>query len=159
MAYREKVVQKPALLWKRVVAYLLDVFVILFILSPLRKLIPLKDTASFQSYQMIFTNQEAVGNVLPLALFVFLVILLYFSLMEFKATQTLGKMLLGIHVASAVKKERHFEHFLVRNLSKVSTLFLVIDSLPLFFSQSTQRYLERLSGTLVVQEEIEARFT
>lgn len=154
MVYREKTVKMPALLWKRVVAYFIDVFILLLVASPLKGFWDYQDSSIFESYEALASNAENISGFLPIGLFIAALTLFYFTFLEFRFGQTFGKMVMGLYVISAVKKERHFEHFLVRNLSKISTLFLLIDSIPIIFHNSNQRYLERFAGTFVIQEGI-----
>ncbi len=78
--------------------------------------------------------------------------LLYWSFMEWRFNQSVGKILLKLTVRNLTKKPITFTQALVRNLTKLSTIILLIDSIFIIKSKKNQRYFERLSKTQVTEE-------
>ena len=139
--------ETPAPFWKRVVAYLIDSLVLALILLPLEPF-----EASYFSFReflsqfssTVFTFQFIVAVVLIVAL-----TLSYWVFLEYKFHQTLGKYLLGLYVRSEGKLLT-MKHCLLRNLTKLSSLLLLLDILYMLFKGTNQRYSETLAKTEVV---------
>jgi uncharacterized RDD family membrane protein YckC len=71
--------------------------------------------------------------------------------MEYYLNQTIGKMLLNIHVRNNLKGSLVLGQVILRNLTKTVTLLLVLDTLYLYIKRSDQRYFEVISKTRVVE--------
>jgi uncharacterized RDD family membrane protein YckC len=125
------------LLLKRVVAYIIDIILISLILAPLVKVTLTADVVDVRSVLVGFVS--------------LLVTLLYFVLMEYYLNQTIGKMLLNIHVRNNLKGSLVLGQVILRNLTKTVTLLLVLDTLYLYIKRSDQRYFEVISKTRVVE--------
>jgi len=80
-----------------------------------------------------------------------LVFILYFALLEFKLSQTVGKMMMGLEVKSVIG-ELTFRQCFMRNISKMSVMFLFIDSIYGLFKGTRRRFLEKYSSTVVVNK-------
>ncbi|MBI2671116.1 RDD family protein [Candidatus Woesearchaeota archaeon] len=117
------------LFFRRALAYLIDILIVIFITYPLWSIKP--DT----------TQYVVIKQVLSIV-----ILILYFSLLEYKVEQTIGKLIMNIKVKT--KGRLKYKQTLIRNLSKVSTIVLLIDSIPLLKSEK-QRYLEKLTKTEV----------
>jgi len=144
----------PAKLWKRVVAYILDAFIISFIIvSPFANQIAPESQA--QSLTDVITGLQSslTKDLFLLSFIIGLLTLVYWSFLEYRFGQSVGKILLGIEVRSLDKKKLTLLQTITRNITKLSTLLLVLDTLYLLFKRQNQRYFEVLSGTIVVQEE------
>lgn len=126
-----------ASLWKRGLAYLVDVFLIYIII-----MIPFKN-----NLELIKT--EMPSDLLAISFLIAILSLFYWAILEYKIQQSVGKMLFRIYVKSRTKK-LSFWQCLVRNLTKMSMFFLFLDCLYLLITRGHQRYFERLSGTEVV---------
>ena len=72
--------------------------------------------------------------------------------MEWRFNQSVGKILLKLTVKNLTKKPVTFTQALVRNLTKLSTIVLLIDCIFIIKSKKNQRYFERLSKTQVTEE-------
>ena len=142
----------PAPLWKRACAYVIDVLILsVIVFLPLNKLFPTPATeaASFADI-MSSINQQMSGKVIIIALLAAILTLLYWSILEYKLGQSIGKMLMKIKVYSATPLT--FWQCVLRNVTKVSTLFLFLDTLYMLKS-GTQRFFEHLSQTEVIELE------
>ena len=144
-------IEIPAALWKRVCAYLIDALVVSIIIGlPLNRFYPrtipnpetmvdvwasLRETMSFQTMLI-----SLIATVLTI---------LYWAVLEYKISQTLGKALMKIRVRSLVGS-LSFKQCFIRNLSKTSTLLLLIDSLFMLRSHR-HRYLDMVAKTEVVE--------
>lgn len=139
----------PAPLWRRVVAYVIDAVILTLILFPLQ---PSWDTqlTSFSAFYDYFTSHPGIAWQVSLTLLITLLFsLAYWSILEYKYHQTLGKFLLRISVVSE-QKALTYKQCLLRNIAKLSTLLLLLDSLYIFFKHTHQRYSETLAGTEVM---------
>lgn len=148
----------PAPLWKRAFAYIIDSFVInLIIIMPLQK--PLEEIGKgiaeksfFESYKILL--QTDLQALLPKLFFMFTIIsllsVLYWAILEYKIGQSVGKILFNIYVKSQTEKLTFWQCFL-RNITKVSTLPLILDAGYMILTKGYQRYFEKLSKTVVVE--------
>lgn len=137
----------PAPLWKRIFAYLIDVVVLTLILLPLSP----ADMKNFSLDSFTsFPSQHFTWQVIFYSLFVLIITLAYWSILEYKYQQTLGKLFLKLKVISQTKQFT-FKQALLRNVAKLSSLLLLLDCLYLFFKHTNQRYSETLAMTEVVE--------
>jgi len=140
-------------LWKRVVAYLIDLLVLSFVvvlplMQPLSRAFFGDDFVSlFQFFSTTFSGQYVFFAVVLALLF-----LLYWSVLECWIGQSVGKMLLGLRVEGTKKKGVSFLQAVLRNVTKLSMLLLFFDVLYMLFQKKDQRYFEVLSDTHVVAE-------
>lgn len=147
----------PATLWKRVFAYIIDVFIItLLIEAPfntlLKKVIGDSSKKSFSElYSYLLLNPLSSNILLLTTLFIAVLSLLYWSVLEYKFGQTIGKMLLKICVVSE-KGKLTFRQCIIRNIAKLSSILIIIDSIPLLKPINTQRYSERYIKTKVIDK-------
>jgi uncharacterized RDD family membrane protein YckC len=136
--------------WKRLLAYLLDIFLLSFlVLGPLTKPFEMDSTGESLSEMLSVTfSSQYLGLAFTIAFFV----LLYWSVLEFWFGQTFGKIILGLRVEGTKNKPLSFLQALIRNITKLSSLLLFFDTLYMFFTKKDQRYFESLSDTHVVVE-------
>ncbi len=143
-----------AALWRRVVAYIIDVFVVSFIViapfsAKMGESIEIESFAGFfDALEASFTTEMILAGVIMA-----LLTLLYWTFLEWKFQQTVGKILLRIKVAKKIT----FAQAVVRNVTKLSTVILVLDVLYMLFTRGHQRYFEKLSKTEVVDEVVKRR--
>jgi uncharacterized RDD family membrane protein YckC len=143
----------PAAFWRRIVAYIVDSFLISFIiLTPFSS--GFESEFSGTSLTEIWSSLGDVwtGDVIALSLFISILILAYWSVLEWKFGQTLGKILLRIKVQGMRQKPITFYQALVRSVTKLSTLLLAFDVLYMLIKKGNQRYFEVMSTTVVVEE-------
>lgn len=144
--------QNPAALWKRVIAYLIDVLIVNFvIIFPFRKMTQLNSGSSFSDTYSYLSSAPGLSYKLFL---VFLAIgvltILYWAVFEYRLMQSIGKMVMHISVRS-VSGKLSFRSAIIRNISKVSSPFLALDVIYMLYKRSNQRYFEVVSGTEVVE--------
>ncbi len=143
---------KSAPIWRRLLAFGIDVAALdLIVLSPFQKLLedilPAKD---YSAIQLHLTQNPNLTNTLTTVLFFAgIVMLLYFSILDYKAN-TIGKKLMKIKAVSETKELKYWQ-CLVRSMFVVPVfpfiLLWIIDPLYVFFNPGQQRLLERLSKT------------
>ncbi len=147
----------PASLTRRTLAYLVDSLILNFILlSPILKEIKniVGENISFgASYEFFVNNPQKVSVVLVLGLVLVILTILYYSILEFKLRQTIGKMLFDIKVISK-KANFKYSQTLIRNLSKPISILFIFDVLYLILKKQNQRFFEKISNTTVMREEI-----
>ncbi len=150
-----KPVSLHASLLSRTLAFILDISIIsLTILAPVttlaEQLIPKTDYHAVYAY---ITNNSGLSNVLSIIMvFVFILIILYFTLLEYLLGQTIGKKFLGLHVVTSEGKNILFWQALVRNCVLLPLMpfifFWVVDPLYLLFTK--RRLTEQLTKTQTV---------
>lgn len=149
-----KGIEVPALLWKRAVAFLIDLsiaYAILFLAvgDQLSEMLP--DAASFaESYALM-----AESSVLSWISVIFsLMLLIYFLLLERKFGQSIGKMVMKLHVQSDSGHISLWQH-----LGRVMFLIPVFpfmalwiaDPVAMLFTRNNRRLSEIVSKTRVVE--------
>ena len=145
--------QKPARFWKRGVAYIIDTFIISFIvMSPFSNL--LSQNTEINTFADFITVLQATFSLqfVTITIVTGILALVYWSFMEWRFNQSVGKILLKLTVKNLTKKPVTFTQALVRNLTKLSTIVLLIDCIFIIKSKKNQRYFERLSKTQVTEE-------
>ena len=155
---KERTFIGPALLWKRIAAFFIDMMIInLIILFPFRSLfqniIP-KDYSFSEAYKLVSSSTDYSGFITSVSFIMSVLIILYFLMLERKMSQTIGKMLMKIYVASDNNTLKAWQ-LLIRNLVFIPifpfVLLWVLDPLFMFFTKTSQRLSEILSKTRVVE--------
>ena len=142
-------VNVPAPLWKRACAYVIDALIVsVVILFPLNRLYPQEQAASLTEAMSMMQQGFTKTHILA-ALLVGILTILYWAVLEYKLNQTLGKMLMKIKVRS-LNAQLTFKQCVVRNITKLSFLLLLLDTLYTFKSGS-QRFFDTLAQTQVVE--------
>jgi uncharacterized RDD family membrane protein YckC len=154
----------PAMLWKRIVAFMLDLFMIdFFILSPFSAVaekIFTGTTDVLAAYRMIQDNSSQLQALTMMFSVIITLALAYFVLMQYAVGQTPGCMLLNLHVVSEVDGKVFarptFWQCFVRNIFIIPAipfvLLWIIDPFYLFFAKKNQRLSEWLSNTRVIEQ-------
>ncbi|MBS3105966.1 RDD family protein [Candidatus Woesearchaeota archaeon] len=147
----------PALLWKRIAAFFIDMAIInLIVLFPFRSLfqnIVPKDYSFSEAYKLLSSTNYS--SFLTSASFIMsILIILYFLMLERKMSQTIGKMLMKVYVVSDNKELKAWQ-LIARNLVFIPifpfVLLWVLDPLFMFFTKTNQRLSEILGKTRVVE--------
>ena len=153
---KEKTFTGPALLWKRIAAFLIDIVVLNFtVLLPfqslMESLMPQQNSFS-EIYNFLKSNYAA--SITAVSITASVLVILYFVVLERKMSQSIGKKLMNIYVAADDNKLTTWRLF-VRNIVFIPVfpfiLLWIIDPLFMFFSKSNQRLSEILSKTKVMQ--------
>jgi len=144
-----------ASLWKRILAYVVDVFVISFIVvSPLSsKLEGAFEVSSFVDFVSNFFGSLTV-DALVLGLVIAFLTLIYWVGLEWMFNQTVGKIIMRIQVSP---KRMNFFQALIRNVTKLSSVVLALDVLYMIFTKGNKRYFEKISNTEVIDEMVKRR--
>lgn len=126
---------------KRIIAYIIDIFIInTLILRPFKPFLP--KTLSFQ----FSLSKELFIITFSTAM----ITLLYFTLLELLARQSIGKIITRVYVSS-LTKTLTLQQCIIRNVTKIATPVLVLDTLYAVINKTHQRYFERLSKTEVLK--------
>ena len=136
---------RPAVFWKRVLAYCIDLFLINVIV-----VWPFKSYLEKYSNYALLLLQTGSSTLALITGIVVVLTLFYFISLDYKVKQTLGKMILHLHVSST-KGELGLGQAVLRNLTKPFPLLLGVDTLYMFFSRSNQRLFEKFSNTEVTE--------
>ena len=155
---KQKTFTGPALVWKRILAFFIDILIINFIiLFPFKRLFQ-KMVPSSLSFEETFNLVSAPGLstlIISTSLFVGILMVAYFVILEGKLGQSIGKILVNIYVASETK-EMKFWQLLVRSLFLMPffpfILLWIVDPVFMFFTKDNKRLSEILSKTKVVEK-------
>ncbi len=148
---RGKVDTDDAQLIRRVAAFAIDLLVInIIVLGPFRAFFS-KIFPAGSSFSSIYTEAQSFGDPVYSALFAMgILMLLYFTLLEWKTQRTVGKMLLNIRVDPAPT----FWQAVLRNMAVLPFLpfaiLWIVDPIMMFYTK--RRLSDRLSNTRVVQD-------
>ncbi len=145
--------ESPAPLWRRVVAYLVDVLIVSMVVYVPLEIYALRGGDSEISFTQIVDEatktKRSVEGIFVIIMGVVLTVA-YFVVLEYKLQQTLGKMLMKIKVVSSGPLK--VQQCIVRNITKVGSFILLLDCLYMFKSGHL-RLFEAWSNTEVVQVE------
>jgi len=153
---KEKLFVGPALLWKRIAAFLIDLAIInLVIFLPFRslftKLFP--PDYSFSEALKLLSSADYAGMIGLISSVMGIFVILYFYMLEKKMHQSIGKRIMKIYVASDNKELKSWQ-VLVRNILFLPLfpffLLWILDPLFMFFTKTNQRLSEILSKTKVI---------
>ncbi|HLD15862.1 MAG TPA: RDD family protein [Candidatus Nanoarchaeia archaeon] len=149
MAFKNLLPVRKAPLWRRAFAYVIDLVAISIILSPLRSF-EFKEENITSLYQFLVNNPGIASNFIITTFLAIIITLFYFAILEFKLKQTLGKLIMQIEV-KPLTRELSFSQAIVRNITKISTLVLLIDYMYAVINHTNQRFFEKISNTEVVE--------
>ena len=154
---KERIFAGPALLWKRIAAFFIDIFIVVLVLSfsfrgLLKDALP-KDYSFSQIFQIGrsgYFDTYFVSIYFSMSILAFV----YFYMLEKKMSQTIGKKLMNIYIVSDAGDMKRWQA-LVRNLMFIPIFpfdFLFIaDPIVMLFTKTNQRLSEILSKTRVVE--------
>jgi uncharacterized RDD family membrane protein YckC len=132
--------------WKRFAAFVVDCLLLnVIITKPLESMMANNLPQSFTD----LLNLD-FQNLFLITFLVSSINLLYWVILEYKVQQTLGGLIFNIYAKSENNKLTLHKVFL-RNLTKISLVLLIIDSLGIFLSRKKQRFTERLTKTITIE--------
>ncbi len=145
----------PASIWKRALAFAIDLLILDFVIggfyrSLIAKLLP----TDIPSYNFFSANPKITSLISLITMFFGLLALLYFSIMEYKTGQTIGKMFVNIRVES---DDSQFTYWQAITRSAYFIIFFpffllwIIDPIFMFFSKDKRRLMEVISRTRTVE--------
>ncbi|MBU1946035.1 MAG: RDD family protein [Nanoarchaeota archaeon] len=155
---KERTFTGPALVWKRILAFITDILIInAVVFFPFKRIIQglIPDFGSYsEAYHFLISNQSYTARLTAVSLVMALFAILYFVILEHKLRQTPGKILMNIFVESEVK-ELGFLQCVVRSIFVIPAfpffLLWVIDPVFMVFTKGNRRLSEILSRTRTVE--------
>jgi len=158
---KERTFTGPALVWKRLLAFLADLLIInLVIFFPFKRIIQktIPEFSSYsEAYSFLSSNQSYTATLTMVSFIMSIFAILYFALLEYKLQQTPGKMLFNISIAGETKKLKFWQS-IVRSLFIIPIfpflLLWIVDPLFIFFTKTNQRLSEILSKTKTIEQYI-----
>lgn len=153
-----------ATLWKRMLAFVVDILVLDFLVIGVFKEIVEKILGSsgsvWSTYQMLEDNSSQLQALSLLFTIIVLLSLSYFVLLQYAIGQTLGCMLFNLHVVMYTSGKElvrpGFWQCVLRNLFLIPTIpfiiLWVVEPVYFFFAKKGQRMTEFLSKTRVVEQ-------
>ncbi|MBU2561351.1 MAG: RDD family protein [Nanoarchaeota archaeon] len=154
----------PANLWKRMLAFLLDIFILDFFVLSIFSGITGKIVGDTKEvllvYKMLQQDTSQVQALTMLFMIIIMLALAYFVLLQYAVGQTVGCMLLNIHVVAQTGENKFGRPSLlqsfVRNMFIIPTipfiLLWIADPVYLLFAKKGQRLTEWLSATRVIEK-------
>ncbi len=151
---KSRIVETNCSLIKRFLAFVLDLMILDFVVFfPMKKvlssLIP-QNMALSSSSIILGNNPDLFNKILIIMVYLSLVAVIYFSVLEYKFQQTIGKMILKIYIKS---NKLSFWKFVLSNLTLIPVfpfiILWVVDPLYLFFKG--QRFMEQISNITLVE--------
>lgn len=158
MEKRGKSFIAPASIFKRIIAFVIDILILdLIVLAPFdflfQKMMPTGSISQQISY--IQNNPGLLNSFYPIMIFMSIIIVFYFTYLDYKIKQTPGKMLLGLYIIPE-KKNRTFWNYLLSNITfVVARLFIIVWIIDFFYmisSPKNQRLTQKLNKILIVQD-------
>ena len=152
---KQKTFTGPALVWKRALAFFIDMLIINFIiLFSFRRLFQEIIPASL-SFRETFKLVNAPGLsslIFTTSVFAAILMILYFTILEGRLKQSIGKIFTNIYITSETKELKLWQ-LLVRNLFLIPffpfILLWIIDPIFMLFTKDNKRLSEILSKTKV----------
>ena len=152
-------IQETPSFFKRSLAFLIDFgFISMTILAPvttlLEKVVP---TTDFQtSYALFVKSQTTVSIITWTMIFVFTLIMLYFTILEYLIGQTAGKRLMNLEVVDMNNQPPSLVQCILRNLVFLPVfpfiVFWIIDPFYLLFTKQTLS--EQLTKTRTIIKQV-----
>lgn len=148
--------KKQTSMTKRLIAYLIDVIIInLIIIMPFNKnleSLSMYNDDFFAAVNFFMNNPDKILQVTLISITIMILSVAYWTILEFKLRQSIGKMIMNIKVVSK-KKNFTIWQCIVRNISKPVSLVFLFDVLYLLFNRKeNQRFFEKISDTTVIEE-------
>jgi len=156
---KQRTFEAPANILKRALAFFFDLIIISFLIYPLENILRtfIPENASYSEVFTMINNPELLPIITTISLMISIIALLYFTLLEYKFQQTLGKMIARIYVVSENKKLL-FWQCLVRNLFLLPfipfILLWIIDPIYIIFTKENKRFSDMIAKTNVVENYI-----
>jgi uncharacterized RDD family membrane protein YckC len=162
---KQKKIVVEAQLWKRALAFILDIFILdLFVLFPFAALLEkiLKATTYTEIFQAMNSSPDNLSKIIALTIAISIMTALYFAIFERIFGQSIGKMVMNIFVINAeseyglkvMPQKITFWQSLVRSIGILflaNMIFITIaDIIYMFFTPYNQRLFEKLSKTRTV---------
>ena len=151
---KRRVVETQASFWKRTLAFLIDIFIInVVILSPFRSVIEalLPELSSTSEIINFLSSADLPISLYLIAFSIFLLVYLYFVLMDFKIGQSVGKAVMKLSVKP---KDLKLWQCLVRNLELIPffpfAILMFLD--PIFLIFKGYRLSEHLAKTATIEQ-------
>jgi len=137
---------KPVSLWRRTFAYAIDLIIVaLVIFLPMQNLIGGNTISKFE-----VVNSGFDFNIFFIGLLVSIMSILYWAILEYKINQSVGKVVMDIKVINKTQGKLKFGQCFLRNVTKLSLIFLILDTLYGFIKKDYRRFFEVISNTMVV---------
>jgi len=154
---KERYVSAPAGLFKRLLAFLLDLIIVdIIILSPFKPLVErmLPQEGILSTARFLMEAPAIMNKLLVISGITGALMLLYFVILEYATGQTIGKMVLNLFVVSGKKRPSLWQAIL-RNAFIIPLfpfiLFWIIEPAVMLFHPQRRRLLEILSNTNTIE--------
>jgi len=154
----------PARLWKRAFSFLLDLAILDFFVysffTELSQTIVGSSTDMMGVYQMLMADTGKASAIFMILTIIIMLTLAYFVLLQYAIGQTVGEMLLDLHVVIQTDDKElttpTFWQCMLRNIFIIPAmpfiLLWVIDPVYFFITKKNQRLTEWLSQTSVIEQ-------
>jgi uncharacterized RDD family membrane protein YckC len=161
---KRKLIVVEASLWRRVAAFFIDYIIINgLILFPFNRLIErmFKVDNIMNIFSMVSDSNFDLTPLIYISLMMGIISLFYFSIIEFKFNQSIGKIIMNIYVVNTNKKLTYkgipkmtFFQSLIRSLPLIFffifPLVIFFDIVSVLFNKDRLRFMEKVSKTKTI---------
>ncbi len=149
---KQRKTKVPANIIKRFLAFIADIIIVSFIVSPLETVIRSVIPGSSSAFNLISTAPTSLLTAVSIVIAAIAII--YFSVLEYRFGQTIGKMIAGISIVSENRKLTYWQ-CLIRNLFLLPfipfVLLWVIDPLYAIFTRENRRFSDIIAKTKAIE--------
>lgn len=152
---KQMMIKAPAPVWKRLLAFFIDFIIIdFFIFASFKKIIRtlVPENSGFSAYSYLAANPEVSNVLIAVSISAGILAMLYFTILEWGLSQTVGKIIMKLYVESDLKQLKLWQ-CLVRSMFIIPVfpfvLLWIVDPVYLFWKNT--RFSEILSKTKTIQ--------
>lgn len=154
----------PATLWKRVLAFIIDILILDFFVFSMYETVILGflgDSSGFKElFLLIQTTPDVSSFLIGVLSLMALFTLAYFMILEYMLGQTPGKILLNLHIVSdkpdQEKRNLSFGQCFIRSMFLIPVIPFALlgigDIIFYFMAKKRKRLLDWLSNSRVVEQ-------
>ena len=154
---KKRLFENSASIWKRILAYLIDMMLINIIIIDRFKdhFNELSSLDFTQIITFVNTNQELIAQIATIEAVISVLILFYFIIFEYKFERTPGKMIMKFFVKDKTKKKAQltFQQVFIRSIFKIPFsifgLLMFVDVVHYMFRK--ERLGDKLANTIVTE--------
>lgn len=133
--------------WKRLSAWLIDEIILVLIVFAIIYVSPEAIPTSIEGITQEFLNKVVQFSVL--------LSLLYFTVLEGKTGQTIGKKAISIKILKEEGEKISYSTALLRRVGMIVPLFNLIDGPSILFTSKNQRIFDIIASTIVINQKYE----
>jgi hypothetical protein len=150
----------PASIWKRAAGFMIDLAIVdIVIFAPFRGIFTglMGNAVGYsEAFSALTSSQENLTKLMSIGVYMSILLVLYFTLLEWKIQQTPGKILMNTYIMS--DKKIGFWQVLLSNLTLVPffpfILLWIVDLINVLFTKNNQRFMEKIARVSLVEMKV-----